>query len=282
MNFKYLTLLCLISLAGSLTAHDRYLLPSHTVLSGDGPRAVTITASISNDIFHPDRPFGDQVGGVVPESLQDYFKSLKPIVVLPDGKVEEGQGWRAFARFSVCDLLMEKEGTYRVAMLRPDSYMTTFKKADGSSGRAFGKDAPVPEGAQEVVRWGGSSRVETFVTWNKPTRDALKPTGLGLELGGESHPNDLFTGETAHFQLFIDGKPLEGSHEVHWVRAGTRHRDQRQGQTVTTDERGRFEMKVDQAGFYLLQASVTMDGAPDSGLDQVHHGLFVTLEVFPE
>ncbi|MDJ0837631.1 MAG: DUF4198 domain-containing protein [Acidobacteriota bacterium] len=282
MIFRFISLAAIALLAaGFVAGHDRYILPSHTVLSGE-EQNITLIASVSNDMFHADRPFGDNGKGVVPESLKGFFQTLSPVIIHPDGKCIETNIWQAFARFSVGDLALREPGTYRISLVQPDSHMTTFRKADGSPGRVFGKNAVVPDGAVEVVRRLTSSRVETFVTLNAPGRKALTPTGDGLELSGITHPNDLFTGESADFQLFYNGKALSAPANVTIVRGGTRHRNQRNPQEITTQADGRFQVTFKEAGFYLIQAEAVFKGSPGSGIDSRHAGLFLTVEVFPE
>lgn len=272
---------CLL-LVGALQAHDRFIVPSHTLLSGEKATSVTLTASISNDIFHPDRPLGDNGRGQVPESLQGYFKRMKTVVVQPDGATDSAFSLQAFQRFSAGDLRLAQDGTYRISLVHESSPMVTFTKADGSFGRAFGKDAAVPAGATNVVRKATASRVETFVTRNAPNTRALQPTGQGLELGGTSHPNDLFVQEPISFQLFLHGKPPGKPVAVTLVRGGTRHRNQRHKIEVETDAEGRFQVVFPEAGFYLLQAEIMVPGSAESGLQEAWDSLFVSLEVFPE
>ncbi|CAM2069196.1 DUF4198 domain-containing protein [Sulfidibacter corallicola] len=285
MNVTIIRVLILSSLIPAVSgalAHDRYIVPTHTVLSGESSQSVSVISSISNDVFHPDRPFGDNGKGAVPPSLKGYFARLQSVVINPDGSVSKDFDWQAFSRLSVGDLKLESSGTYRISVIHPEFPMTTFQKADGSRGRVFGPDATLPEGATDVVRRTTASRVETFVTLNEPNRAAMKPTGKGLELGGKGHPNDLFVNETGDFQLFYDGKPLDQSAEIVVVRSGTRHRNERKAMELKTDEQGGFQLSFTEAGFYLFQAALTLPGKPESGIDKHHYSLFVTLEVFPE
>src|SRR5690606_15729061 len=111
--------------------------------------------------------------------------------------------------------------TYRISLAQPEVLMTTFKRVDGSPGRTFGLMNNVPEGATNILKRSASSRVETFVSWNEPNRKALAPTGVGLELAGETHPNDLFVGEEIRFQLLFKGKPVGAGVSAHFTQGGT-------------------------------------------------------------
>lgn len=262
-------------------AHDRYILPSHTVLSGK-TADVSLIASISNDMFHHDRPLGDNGKGTVPPSLKGFFSSLEPFVIHPDGSQTHENDWQAFTRFSARDVNLDRPGTYRVVLAQNKALMLTFRKKDGQPGRAFGSKAIVPEGATDVKRYTTSSRVETFLTLDKPSEASWKPTGKGLELSGDSHPNDLFVDEPASFQLFFGGQPLVGVNEVVLVREDTRHRNKRKEFQVKTDDQGRFQVTLDTPGFYLLKAEVARKGEPGSGFEEHYSSVFVTLEVFPQ
>jgi hypothetical protein len=274
---------CIFSLFSSLGyAHARYILPSHTILSGQAPQYVTLSASISNDIFHPDKPLGNNGGGVVNPFLQGIFQFIKPTITLPDGSLSDNILWQAYARQSVADLKLEQSGTYKISFIQSPTPLTTFTNAEGEKSRQFGEQVPMPSGATDIVRHTVHSRVETYITHNAPSEAALKASGQGLEVLPLTHPNDLFVGEPAQFQLLLNGKHLPQGIEVELTREGTRHRNQRGIQHLTTDPQGNVTVDFDQAGFYLLEVEYTEPGLPDSGIKFQHHSLYLTLEVSPE
>jgi hypothetical protein len=268
--------------AQSINAHERFMVPSHTVLSGDKTQYATIISSISNDIFHPDRPLGDNGKGVDAGDLKPLFAMLQSRVILPDGKIDNSVEWQAYQRMSIADVPLEQSGTYRVSLIQQDVAMTTFKKADGAPWRLFGKDITLPEGATDVVRRTTASSVETFISVNKPTLTAVNPTGKGLELVGQTHPNDLFAGETASFQLLFNGKPVSKGTHVKAIKAGTRHRNNRNEQVLTLNDKGEFTFTPQSSGFYFLAAESAVEVAQPSDVDVKHFSLYLTLEVFPE
>jgi len=270
-----------LSLPLTAIAHERFILPSHTILSGEGAQSVSFIASISNAIFHGDKPLGDNGMGVVVPKLAPLFKRLQPIVISPDG-VSREMSWQAFSRFSVADTRFEQSGTYRIALVQPNVPMTTFIKADGKKGRFFGNKGKVPTGATNIVKRTTASRVETYVSFNEPNHTALLSTGKGLELTGETHPNDLFVDEPLNFQLTYLGKPLQKATKVKVVQGATRHRNQRDETIIETDEQGQFSLTLSKAGFYLLSANIDVKGKAGSGIDIHHHSLYATLEVFPQ
>lgn len=274
------TLMGLLSFASA--AHERYMVPSHTVLSGDKAQYVTLTSSISNAIFHPDRPFGDNGKGVEVGDLKTLFELLNAEVITPTGKVDNSTQWQAFQRMSVADVAVAESGTYRISLVQGDVAMTTFKKADGTPWRLFGPNAKLPEGATDIVRRTTSSRVETFVSVNEPNLAAVKATGFGLELGGKTHPNDLFAGETAEFKLIFNGKALDQKAHVKVIKAGTRHRNDRNEKTLPVNSDGTFTFTPETAGFYFISAETKVEIPQPADVDVKHYSLYLTLEVFPE
>ena len=271
-----------LSCAPSIHAHEQFIVPSHTLLSGDKAQSVTLIASISNAIFHPDRPLGDSNTGADVGDLKNLFNALQHTVIYPDGKITTDTRWQAFARLSVADVALKDSGTYRMGFVQPDLYMTTFKKANGAPARVFGPSPAIPDDATNVVYRTTSSRIETFVTFNSPTKKAVTPTGQGLELGGETHPNDLFANETANFQLFYNGKPLQNDVHLKVIKSGTRHRNDRNEIVLKINKNGRFDFTPTEAGFYFLAAEMAVKTPEIKGVDVKHYSLYLTLEVFPE
>lgn len=260
-------------------AHGRYIISSHSVLSGEEPESVTLTASISNDFFHPDRAFGDDGSGVVDPELSGLFKILDTYVIDPTGN-RHPLAWQAYSRLSIADLTLDQTGSYRIISQQPPTLMTTFKKSNGERGRFFG-EGEVPAGASEVMRRLISSRVELFLSKNAPNTVAMDKKGNGLELSGPDHPNDLYTGETYQFSFTHNGKPLTQAAELVITRGGTRYRDSRDSQKITTSETGEFEINFSQAGVYLLEAEISFSN-PEPNIDVAHDTLYLSLVVLPE
>lgn len=273
----------LSSLLSNLTyAHGRYILPSHTLLSGKEPQYVTLSASISNDVFHPDKPLGNNGGGKVNSFLDGIFRQIEAAIIMPDGSKSDGIHWRAYARQSLADIKLEESGTYKIFFRQPTTLLTTFKKSDGEESRMFGNDTPLPKGATDIVHHTIASQVETYISHNAPNQNALKSTGKGLELIAHTHPNDLFVKEDTDFQLVLDGKPVPEGTLVNLTKEGTRHRNQRETTKIKTDSKGHFQINFTHPGFYLLDVEITAPGKPEEKVSFHHHSLYVTLEVYPE
>lgn len=277
-------------------AHGRYILPSHTQLSGEAPYSVTLSSSISNDLFHPDNAFGNNPNcwpieeskaqqcnkGWGAPRLKKLFGLLDSYVVTPSGKVE-AVNWQAFSRMSVADLFMQESGSYRVGLRQPEVLMLTYTDKNGAPGRKFGPAAKAPEGATNIVKRSTQSRVETYISVNDNNTTALKPLGIGLELVvDKNHPNELFVGEEQIWQLYLNGKALTQKAGVKVVKGGTRHRNLRNDIHIDTDNNGRFSTQFDQAGFYWLEIELEVDADDGAPVDVYNYGLYQTWEVFPE
>lgn len=222
-------------------AHRAWLLPSATVLSGTEPW-VTVDAAISNDLFY----------------FEHHPMQLDNLSVEgPDGKNVAAENM-AKGRFrSTFDLKLVQPGTYRIIVVNQG--ISANYKLDGQNKRWRGKaedlEKSIPANATEVKISENHGRIESFVTSGKPSTDALKPTGVGLEMIPVTHPNNLAAGEKATFRLVLDGQPASGV-KVEVVPGGIRYRDKLNDSTVTTDESGTFAVTWPGPGFYWMSASV--------------------------
>lgn len=246
-------------------AHDLWILPSATTFSGETAWA-TFDAAVGNDKFY----FNHR-----PLSLEGL------IIEAPSGlRLEPANPFKGELRSSF-DLKLTDAGTYRVAMVRDG--LTAMWKENGKLRRWFGMAdayaANVPANAQDLKVQERATRIETFVTKGAPTDVPL--VNHGLALAGDTHPNDLYNGETARFVLMLDGKPLPGT-DVEIVPEGSRYRDTVKELIVSTDAQGRFDMTWPAPGRYWLHAEhrgrVTDEKSPAGERLSAYA---VTLEVLP-
>lgn len=220
-------------------AHDVWMVPSSTVLSGTDSW-VTVDAAVGNDKFYFNH---------APLRLDGLT------VIAPDGNAAEAENLNRGKLRSTFDLQLKQSGTYRVAVVN-DGVFARWKE-DGKNKRYFGKvegmAQAVPANAQELEVSQSLGRVETFVTAGKPS--TVKPVGRGLELAPVTHPNDLFAGEEATFQMLVDGKPA-AELEVNVVPGGSRYRDKVGEIKLKTDKDGKFAVKWAQPGLYWIEAGL--------------------------
>ena len=224
----------------SALAHKAWLQPSQTVIAGDHPW-ITVDAAVSNDLFYFNH---------VPLPLERLQ------VTAPDGSSVAAQNGSTGKLRSVFDLQLQQEGTYKIAM--NNEGMFASYKLGGEAKRWRGKasefKAAIPAGASEVTASESLGRVETFATVGKPSTGVFKTTGKGIELVPVTHPNDLFAGEAATFQLLVDGKPASGL-KIEIVPGATRYRNEQAEIHATTGADGKFEVKWPSAGMYWLETA---------------------------
>ncbi|HEU0121405.1 MAG TPA: DUF4198 domain-containing protein [Bryobacteraceae bacterium] len=240
-RFRLIPALALFAgLAPSLLAHRQWMLPSSTVLSAADPW-VTVDAAVSNELFYFDH---------VPLRLNNLT------ITAPDGSAIEPQNPATGKYRSTFDINLKKQGTYRVSLVNSTVFATWTENGEAKNWRgtaaAFAKE--VPQNATGLKTSKMNSRVELFLTSGKPTREALAPTGSGLEMVPVTHPNDLVAGEAATFQLLSDGKPAADL-EVTVIPGGIRYRNQLHEVKIKTDAEGKFTTTFKDPGMYWLNAS---------------------------
>ena len=229
-----------LALPMSAEAHRQWLLPSMTVLSGDDPW-VTVDAAVSNDLF---------VFEHVPMRLDQL------VITGPDGAPVKPENASTGKYRSTFDVHLSKPGTYRIASAGT-GVNASYKQGTETKrwrGPAADLAKSIPADATEVKINESVRRVETFVTAGAPTTDALKPTGVGLELQPVTHPTDLYAGEAAKFRLLMDGKPAADV-EITVAPGGIRYRNETGEMTLKTDAAGEFSVTWPTAGFWWMEAS---------------------------
>ncbi|NCT96367.1 MAG: DUF4198 domain-containing protein [Comamonadaceae bacterium] len=232
-------------------AHRAWLLPSGTVYSGQQPW-VSVDAAISNDIFY----------------YEHNAAGLDNLVVIgPNGQPVQAENQAKGRYRSMFDVKLEQQGTYRIALVN-DGLIASFKvggetKRLRGSTESLAKD--IPANATELRVSQNNSRVETFVTRGKPSTDALKPTGAGIELVAVTHPNDLVEGDTATFRFLDNGKPAAG-YSATVILDGLRYRSELGEIRLDTDQNGEIQVKWPAAGMYWVNVAPPraprVEGAP--------------------
>ncbi|KRA14656.1 MULTISPECIES: DUF4198 domain-containing protein [unclassified Lysobacter] len=229
-----------LGFATSAQAHKAWLQPSQTVFSDKGAW-LTVDAAVSNDLFYFNH---------VPLPLERLR------ITAPDGSAVQAQNASTGKLRSVFDVELAQEGTYKIAMVN-EGMFASYKlggEAKRWRGKAEDYKAGIPAGATEISASESLGRVETFATVGSPTTTVFKASGKGIELVPVTHPNDLFAGEKATFQLLVDGKPAAGL-KIEVVPGATRYRDQQNEIHLTSGADGKFEVNWPQAGMYWLETA---------------------------
>lgn len=265
-SMKIAALALAMSLPLSAHAHRQWLLPSATVLSGN-QAWVTVDAAVSNDLFY----------------FEHFPLRLDGLVVTgPDGKPVQAVNASTGKYRSTFDVQLSQPGTYKIAVVNHGVFASY--KVDGQQKRWRGTAETlakeVPANATDLKVTQMNSRVETFVTAGKPSQAALATTGVGLELQPLTHPTDLVAGDTASFQLLLDGKPASDV-DVELVPGGIRYRDKLQDTKLKTDAQGKFSVKWTGPGMYWMEASVSDQKTSLPQATQRRATYIATVEVLP-
>lgn len=242
-----------ITVPAAVQAHRQWMLPSMTVVSGEGDDVwVTVDAAVSNDLFYFEhQPMRADVS-----------------VLLPDGTPGEVKN-KATGRYrTTFDVQIGKRGTYKI-FYAIDGVMGSYK-LNGEEKRlprgttTANLAAAIPAGATDVKTTESSNRNEIFVTAGEPTSTVFKPTGKGIELVPVTHPNDLVSGEPATFQFLLDGKPAAGL-PVTVIPGGIRYRNQLNQQDLKTGADGKVIVKWGEPGMYWINVTTPRPAGAEEG-----------------
>jgi uncharacterized GH25 family protein len=270
---KTLLAIALATLSLSASAHRGWLYPQATNVEGK-ESWVTIDGAISEGLFDIDH---------VALKLDDATVTDPDGASTPVPKPVMGKQRSSF------DLKMVKDGTYKISLVTQNVMGSYKDKASGEMKRFRSSEATlakdVPADAQDVKTVRTHARLETFVSANKQTTGALKPSGVGLEMVPVTHPNDLRPGEMATWRFQLDGKPLP-KFAFSLTPGGVRYRGVLGEIRLVTDAKGEVSVKLPAAGMYWLHAGfpVSADkGVPaDAPADLRRYSYAATLEILPE
>ncbi|HEU0163379.1 MAG TPA: DUF4198 domain-containing protein [Rhizomicrobium sp.] len=261
---KLLALLALsAALATPAAAHRAWVLPSATIVSGQG-QWVTLDAAVSNDLFYFEH---------FPLQLNGLF------ITQPDGTAGKAQNSATGRYRSTFDVELTQPGTWRMGVKNEGLSASYMLNGERKRARLKAEEikTAIPAGATEVRLTEMSGRNETFVTNGKPSE--IKPIGKGLELIPVTHPNNLVAGEKADFRFHIDGKPAANL-EIELVPGGNRYRDALGDMKLKTDANGAFSVTFPNPGMYWLEASAQgTSSVPNATRRDTY---IATLEVLPQ
>ncbi len=133
MRFIFLMCTLILSLYSlGANAHGRWIVPSHTILSGENPEYVSLDFSISNDIFHPDIPYGGKPLAMLFNSQEAAGKKKedknvgdkKSTEKKSSGKKSEGNSEREIASLARRQIMIEQFSTTRLQIVDPDGHVS--------------------------------------------------------------------------------------------------------------------------------------------------------------
>jgi hypothetical protein len=193
---------------------------------------VTVEASFTEHFFIPD---------VVMKS--DTFQAVGP-----DG-VSRPLTPTYFKDLTVMEADTPGDGTWRIS-----SGERVGRTADAALVKGvwvfFDPEKGAPAGSSPV-KMTSLTKSEVYVSRGKPSDKALAPTGKGLEFHALTHPNEIYAGQDARFELLLDGKPVAGQRISIRTTGQEEDDDGTKGPTATTDAQGRFAFKPATPGIYV-------------------------------
>jgi len=255
-------------LAHNVSAHDRWILPNEFNTSAEGEKGVWITSDVTagNQVFVFDKPFGS-------EDIE---------IITPQGKKEYPSSSYRGGRKSVFDYQLTQPGTYRFQKEVSAKYYSKYKvkgsekeihtRVDKSATKTM-----MPKGAYDLQGALYISRVETYVTLNKPNKEAFKPTGEYLELLPITHPADIIENNETEFKMIFKGNAVKDV-EVSIVREGTLYRNQIEAIEVSSNSQGIIKFTPPKAGRYLLHATYEKALNDNKLADKMVNAIFLTFE----
>lgn len=263
---RWLIAALILSLPLSAHAHRQWILPSSTVLAQG--QWVTVDAAVSNDLFF---------FNYVPMRLDNLQ------ITAPDGSAVAASNPHTGKYRSVFDVELTQTGTYRLAVVNQGLMAMWQEDGEGrrwrGSPEAFASEVPADAEQLRVIQTSG--RVETFVTAGAPNATALAATNSGLELVPDTHPNDLFAGESVRWRFLIDGEPAAGL-DIEVVPGGIRYRDAQDDISLSSDAEGYVELVFPEAGMYGLEASISDENTRFPQASQRRASYSASFEVLPQ
>lgn len=241
--------------AGGAAAHSPYLLPN--VFDVGQRKLVTVQGSFTETFFVPD----------VAMKSDDYHE------IAPDGKKV------ALSPIYTQDLTIVEAptpdaGTYRISTGQRQGRMSKAVVVDGKW-EFLEPGQPAPK-VGKVVDIRSITTADVYVTRGAPNSNALAPRNAGLEFRPLSHPNSLFVGSEAKFEVLFDGRPLaKQAVAIHF--GDERYSDKKIYAETTTDDEGKFSVKLTRPGVYLAMSRHRVDAAA-AGQVAASHTYSITFE----
>jgi uncharacterized GH25 family protein len=222
-------LLGLASLHFSAFAHSPYLLPNAFDLVDR--KHVTVEASFTEEFFVPD----------IVMKAEDFH------VIAPDG-----------TKHAVTPVYTKDLAVLEAPTPVPGTYRISTGQRTGRTAKAIYRDGDyefiepgqtLPSGTR-VYDVTSITTAEVYVTRGKPSEGVLAVRKKGLEFKPLTHPNSLFSGSEAKFEVLFDGRPLAG-HAIAVHFGDERYSAKKPYAQVKTDAAGHFAVKLDRPGVYL-------------------------------
>ena len=207
------------------------------------------------------------------------------IVTEPDGQQKPINAAASLKRFNIAEFDLPKEGTYRIRTQDALGNSGKYALVDGRWLRVRPVRAPMQAPAAKPVETASTQKspvnnqpprviaadqvpanaktlevanhfiAESYVTKGKPSALSA-PSKKGFEFKLLTHPNELYAGDSLKAQVLVNGKPVPNL-EIDVFKGASSYEPnaKREQPHVKTNAKGEVNIKLDQAGIYLITTS---------------------------
>ncbi|NNH77804.1 DUF4198 domain-containing protein [Acinetobacter sp. ANC 5380] len=207
------------------------------------------------------------------------------VVTEPDGQQKPINAAASLKRFNVAEFDLPQEGTYRIRTQDALGNSGKYALVDGRWLRVRPVRAPMQAPVAKPVETASTQKepvnnqpprviaadqvpanakmlevtnhfiAESYVTKGKPSALSA-PSKKGFEFKLLTHPNELYAGESLKAQVLVNGKPVPNL-EIDVFKGASSYEPnaKREQPHVKTNAKGEVDIKLDQAGIYLITTS---------------------------
>jgi hypothetical protein len=205
-------------------------------------KLVTVQGSFTEEFFVPD----------VAMKSDDYH------VIAPDGSKSPLKPIYT-QDLTILEAPMGANGTYRISTGQRMGRMSKAMLVDGKW-EFLDPEKPAPQKGK-VFDIRSITMSDVFVSRGAPSDTALAPVKKGFEFRPLTHPNKLFVGSEARFEVLFEGRPLAKQPvAVHF--GDERYSDKKIYAEAVTDAAGVFSVRLDKPGVYLAMSRYRVE--PDA------------------
>lgn len=262
MKFKlYPAIALLLGCSSLVSAHTPYLVPNAFEPINGG--LITLDASFAERFF-------------VPEIV---FDNSEFEVRLPNGSTTEPDTVISIKSRIIVEHDMVDDGTYRFSTGRRLGRVFKAYLQNGERFTMEDPSEPIPEGTELISFYQSITMAEAYVTRGGPTDKALQARGDGLEFKTNSHPNDVFVGETLNLQALYYGEPL-AELNVDVFLASQQFGDDSPLITLISGRHGELNFTPEEQGVYLLRSRHRAEAPEGSAAPEFSHTYTLVIEAF--
>ncbi len=222
------------TITAAVSAHTPYLAPSS--FSPVFGKMVTLDAAFAEKFFVPEAAFSGS-----------DFK-----ITNPNGTTVAPDSLSALKTRVVVEHALEDKGTYKFSTGHRVGKVFRIYEKDGKRHVMEKPEEALPEGAKELSFFQAITLAETYVTKGAPDNGAIRSWDKGLEIKPDTHPNEIYAGESFDFTVAFEGKPV-AEQKLDVFTAQGEFSPKNAVAQITTDAKGVASFTPEKAGVYLVR-----------------------------